>query len=69
MAGVHAGKVGWLQELKWDLEENGTVSGGHTAAALKPRERLRTAEDARVKIEGTDDWVPIEKINYVVLIF
>jgi hypothetical protein len=68
MAGIHAGKVGWLQELKWDLEENGVVTGGHTAETLKPRARVLAAEDARVRIEGTDDWVPVEKVNFTVLV-
>jgi hypothetical protein len=68
MAGVHAGKVGWLQELKWDLEENGKVTEGHTAVELKGRQRVLEAEDARVRIEGTDNWVPIEKINFTVLV-
>jgi hypothetical protein len=68
MAGVHAGKVGWLQELKWDLEENGVVTSGHSAETLKPRARVLAAEDARVRIEGTENWVPVEKINFAVLV-
>jgi hypothetical protein len=68
MTGIRAAKIGYLEEIKWDLEENGVVSGGHSGEELAPRARVLAAEDARVKIEGTEEWVPVEKINFKVLV-
>jgi hypothetical protein len=69
MTGIRGGKVGYLSDLKWDLEENEKVTSNHSAEELAPRARVLAAEDARVRISGTEEWVPVEKIkfNYLVL--
>lgn len=66
--GINAGKVGELEEMKWDLEENGEVTKNRTAAELAPRLRVLIAEDARVRIDGTEEWIPIDKINFTYLV-
>ena len=66
--GINAGRVGYLEELKWDLEENGEVTKNRTAAELAPRLRVLIAEDARVRLDGTEEWIPIDKINFTYLI-
>jgi hypothetical protein len=68
MTGIRAGKVGYLEDLKWELEENGIVTSNHTAEDLAPRARVLAAEDSRVRIEGSEDWIPIEKIKFNCLI-
>lgn len=66
--GVNAGRVGLLEELKWDLEENGTVVTGMMAPELARRHRVLCAEDARVRVDGTEEWVLIEKLNFACLV-
>jgi hypothetical protein len=68
MTGIRGGKVGYLSELKWDLEENDKVTSGHSAEELAPRARVLAAEDARVRISGTDEWIPVEKIKFNFLV-
>lgn len=64
MTGLNAGKIGWMEELKWDLEENGEIIPDQTAETLGKRHRVLCAEDARVRIAGTEEWIPIEKIDF-----
>ena len=64
LVGMNAGKIAQIQEIKWDLRENGQDSSGHTAQELAPRARVLAAEDALVKPEGTEEWIPVQNIQF-----
>lgn len=64
MTGIRAGRVGQLQDMKWDLKENGEVKPDLTYETIAPRIRVLIAEDSQVKPVGTENWVPIEKIHF-----
>ena len=68
MTGIRAGKVGQLQEMKWDLQENGVVTTGNTYEKLAPRARVLAAEDAMVRPDGTETWIPVDKIKFEFLV-
>lgn len=68
MTGIRAGRVGALQEMKWDLQENGEIKSGLTYEAIAPRYRVLVAEDSLVRPEGTTDWIPIDKIKFEYLV-
>ena len=64
MTGIRAGKVGQLQDMKWDLKENGEVKPELTYEKIAPRLRVLIAEDSLVRPVGTEEWVPIDKIHF-----
>ncbi|OHS95710.1 hypothetical protein TRFO_10349 [Tritrichomonas foetus] len=68
MTGIKAGKVGQLQEIRWDLQENGVVTTGNSYEKLAPRQRVLAAEDAMVRPEGTEAWIPVDKIKFEFLV-
>ncbi|KAH0786117.1 hypothetical protein GPJ56_009794 [Histomonas meleagridis] len=68
MTGIRAGRVGQLQEMKWDLKENGVETSGNTYEKLAPRLRVLIAEDSLVRPEGTQEWIPIDKIHFDYLV-
>lgn len=64
MTGIRAGKVGQLQDMKWDLKENGEIKPELTYETIAPRLKVLIAEDSLVKPVGTEEWVPIDKIHF-----
>lgn len=68
MIGINAGKISAIQEMKWDLLENGQETTNHTADELAKRARVLAAEDSLVRPSGSSEWVPVQKIDFNIII-
>ena len=67
LIGISAGKIGQILEMKWEVRTEGEVTGPFTGPELAPKARVLAAMDAVVRPLGTEEWIPIEKINFGIL--
>lgn len=68
MIGIRGGRIDKLQSLRWDMMENGKLAEDLSYADMAPRLKVLIAEESTVRIRGTEEWIPIEKIHFDYLV-
>lgn len=64
---ISAGRIGQILEMKWNVKNEEGVTGPFSSMDLAPKARVLAAMDSLVNIVGTEEWIPIQKINFAML--
>lgn len=67
LMGISGGRIGSLLDMKWELNSENKITGPFTSVELAPKARVLAAMDSLVREQGTEKWIPIEKINFAML--
>ena len=67
LMGISAGRIGQILDMKWDVLVEGQITGPFPSIELGPKARVLAAQDATVRPTGTEEWIPIDKINFGIL--
>lgn len=68
LCGLNAGKIDQLQQIKWELKKGDKITGPFSAEELAPKEKVLDAKEAMVRPVGNEEWIPVKKIQFHILV-
>ena len=67
LIGISAGRIGKILDTKWEVKTEGKISEPMMSLEITPKARVLAAMDSEIREVGTEEWIPIEKINFATL--